>query len=90
MKKTRVLFTYGFERDVAMKVQRASKRREVIEAARLIADMPVLGSTNLPASIVEKYGEGVRKAVVSPFLLIYELKGDEARMIGLMHEREAY
>lgn len=90
MKKAKVVFTHGFERDVAAKVGHASKRKEIVDVAMLVADMPALGSTNVPASVIDKYGDGVRKAVVSPFLIVYELQDGEARMMGLLHEREAY
>jgi len=50
-----------------------------------------MGSTNLPASIVEKYGCDVRKFVVSPFLVLYKLlEDDRVLILGVMHNRAAY
>ncbi len=47
-------------------------RQNVDNMLRTIEQMPGVGSALLPHSIIEEFGAGVRKAVVSPFEIIYE------------------
>lgn len=52
---------------------------------------PRIGSRDVPASIRERFGEGVLKAVVPPFDLIYEYDevADAVTVYGLVHFRQA-
>ena len=49
------------------------------------------GSRNVPASIREEFGDGVRKVVVGPFDLVYTMiEGTETVQIeALVHQRAA-
>lgn len=51
-------------------------RRNIDAMLCAIEEMPGVGSSILPDSIVREFGAGVRRAVVSPFEIIYEY--DEA------------
>ena len=57
-----------------------------------LADFPKLESANLPASIVEKYGPHVRKLIVDPFLVVYEIDttAEVVYILGLIHQRAAW
>lgn len=50
------------------------------------------GSSNVPRSIRQEFGSGVRKVAVNPFDLIYTLYPDTglARIEALVHQRSAW
>lgn len=58
--------------DARNQVRSDRVRSNVDNMIRTIELMPGVGSSILPASIVEEFGAGVRKAVVSPFEIVYE------------------
>ena len=77
--------------DEMVQVETERVRDNILDATELLAAIPEMGSTNLPRSIVEKYGPDVRKLVVSPFLVLYKLLGnDRVLVLGVMHNRAAY
>jgi len=85
-----VLYADSFFDEMAQ-VERKRVRDNIMDATDLLAAIPEMGSTNLPASIVEKYGCDVRKFVVSPFLVLYKLLDDDRVLVlGVMHNRAAY
>ena len=49
------------------------------------------GSRNVPASVRERFGDGVRKVAVSPFDLVYTYypQEDLVRVEALVHQRAA-
>ncbi len=49
----------------------------VDDMLRTIEQMPGVGSSLLPSSIVEEFGSNVLKAVVSPYEIIYEYDDSE-------------
>lgn len=65
--------------------------------ARILANLDNIerfaefGSSNLPASIKARFGEGVRKVAVNPFDLIYTYypKDDLVRIEALIHQKAA-
>ncbi|MBQ9022158.1 MAG: hypothetical protein IJ113_09170 [Eggerthellaceae bacterium] len=66
-------------------------RGAIFDAIDKLIVVPVIGSTNLPQAIIDKYGDEVRKLVVKPFLVIYKVLPDENLLIlGLMYGRAAY
>ena len=69
----------------------ASKQEEILDAISLLPTVPEMGSRRIPTSIREEFGYDVRKLVVSPFLVIYELMEEEGLIFvhGLVHERRA-
>lgn len=50
------------------------------------------GSPNIPESIKEEFGEGVRKVAVNPFDLVYTFYPEEdlCRVEALVHQRAAW
>lgn len=50
------------------------------------------GSPNIPESIKEEFGEGVRKVAVNPFDLVYTFYPEEdlCRIEALVHQRAAW
>lgn len=85
-----VLYAGSFFDEMAQ-VETKRVRDNIMDATDLLAVIPEMGSTNLPASIVEKYGDDVRKLVVSPFLVLYKLLDDDRVLVlGVMHNRAAY
>lgn len=73
-------------------VQLESKRDEILGKTDLLASFPELGSTLLPKSIREKYGNDVRKLVAAPFDIVYEYdsQNDTVHILGLVHQCAAY
>jgi len=85
-----VLYANTFFAEIEQ-VETKRVRDNILDATELLAVIPEMGSTNLPKSIVEKYGPDVRKLVVSPFLVLYKLlPADRVLVLGVMHNRAAY
>ena len=85
-----VLYAASFFDEMAQ-VETQRVRDNILDATELLALIPEMGSTNLPRSIVEKYGSDVRKLVVSPFLVLYKLlDGNRVLVLGVMYGRAAY
>ena len=72
-------------------VELESKQDEIMDAIDLLSTVPEMGSRRLPISIEREFGEGVRKLVVRPFLVVYELMEEEGLVFvhGLVHQRRA-
>lgn len=51
----------------------------------LLADFPELGSTNVRASLTERYGSGVRKIVVSTFVIVYRYENNVVDVLALVY-----
>lgn len=77
--------------DDAASIWSAGVKGHLMEALRAIESFPEIGSTDLPASIREQYGENVRKFAVRPFDLIYEYdcEADTVLVYGLVPFRRA-
>lgn len=66
--------------------------------ARILADLDNIelfgefGSSNIPKSIKEQFGTGVRKLAVNPFDLIYTYypEKDLVRVEALVHQKAAW
>ena len=85
-----VFFTDSFV-DQLSQVSSDRVRNAIFDSIDRLVSVPVLGSTNLPQAIVDKYGTEVRKLVVKPFLVIYkELPDGNLLILGLMYGRTAY
>ena len=85
-----VLYAASFFDEMAQ-VETQRVRDNILDATELLAVIPEMGSTNLPRSIIEKYGSDVRKLVVPPFLVLYKLlDGDRVLVLGVMYGRAAY
>lgn len=72
-------------------VESAAKQDEILHAIELLPTIPEMGSRRFPDSILEEFGQSVRKLVVSPFLVVCEIVEDEDMIFihGLMHQRQA-
>ena len=51
----------------------------------LLADFPELGSTNVRASLVERYGSNIRKIAISTFVLVYRYENDVVDVLALVY-----
>ena len=72
-------------------IRLASKRQELRKRVEMLAELPQMGSSNLPQSIIEQYGSNVKKLVISPFVVVYEinLESNTVDVLGLLHQRAA-
>lgn len=87
---SKVILTEPFLQQM-QQVESARVRDRIFHDIELLPAVPHLGSANLPASIIEKYGHNVRKLPITPFLVIYtELPPDDFLILGLMYGRAAY
>ena len=73
-------------------VRSARVRNGIFDMVDLLKELPDLGSSNLPPSIKEEFGNDVRRLVKDPFLVVYEYNQaqDEVRVLGVIHGRSAY
>ena len=87
----RLIYSDAFIEDM-MAVELAGKRDEIFDRVDLLSDFPDLGSANVPESIRSRFGDCVRKLVVSPFDIVYEHDrvSDSVNLLGLVHQRIAY
>lgn len=76
----------------ASSIELASKRQEVRERISQLAVFPDIGSSALPESIVVRFGPNVRKLVINPFIIIYEVNedADTVDILALVHQRAAW
>lgn len=85
-----IIYTDGFIDDM-VQVRTDKIRDGIFDAIDLLPSVPILGSPDLPDSIMRVYGTDVRRMVVRPFLVVYELVNDgDFLILGLMHERAAF
>ena len=68
-----------------------SVRSHLVNALHAIEAFPEIGSTDVPVSLRERYGESVRKFTIRPFDLVYEYDGeaDTVLVYGLVPFRRA-
>ena len=88
----KLIYSDAFIEDM-LAVELESKRDELLARADLLSDFPDLGSRNIPNSIRIRYGDSVRKLVVSPFDIVYEhdVDADAVFVLGLVrHQRAAF
>ena len=76
----------------AASVRLATKRQELRSRIEQLAEFPEIGLPKLPESVVRQYGDNVRKLVVNPFIVIYEIdeNDDAVNVLGLMRQRAAW
>lgn len=88
---SRMVYTEGFLDDAAA-VWSGQVRDRLGRMLAAIEAFPEIGSRDIPASLRAQYGDGIRKAVVEPFDLIYEYdsKTDSVIVYGLVHFRAAH
>ena len=84
----RLVFSERFADDLAH-ITSAKVEASIMTALDSIEAFADFGSRNIPDSIREKFGDGVRKVVVSPFDLVYTIVGDEVHVETLIHQRAA-
>lgn len=85
---SRMVYTDGFLDDAAA-VWSEQVRDRLVRMLAAIETFPEIGSRNIPLSLRTQYGDGIRKAVVEPFDLIYEYDSETDTVIvyGLVHFR---
>lgn len=83
-----VRITKGFISDLAF-VRSDGVEQKIRSSMQSISAFPKIGSTNVPRSVIAKYGEGIRKTAVKPFDLIYRYEEVEDTVIfeALIHMR---
>ena len=86
----RLVYTEGFVDDVA-RVELPGKRDEIFRYVAMLADFPEAGSPVVAASVADRFGNGVRKLAVRPFLVVYEYRKaeDAVYFLGLVHQKRA-
>ncbi len=84
----RLLYTEQFVSDMAQ-IDLASKREQVLDACDRLASFPLMGTADMPLSLLREYGRGIRKLVVRPFTVVYEYveETDEVHVLGLVYGR---
>lgn len=65
---------------------------DILNIVDLLAVVPSMGSTDVPAAIAAEFGEGVHKIPVGPFdiVTIHHPDQDMVEVAGLVHQRAAW
>ena len=65
---------------------------ELFTILKNIEAFPEIGSSNVPGSVKDEFGQNVRKVVVGPFDLVYEYEksNDMVYVHALVHQRKAF
>ena len=50
-----------------------------------IHEFPAIGSPNVRKSLVDRYGEGLRKMPVSTFVIVYRVTDDAIEILALVY-----
>ena len=81
-KKLRIAdeFTHGLARVYSDRVL-----DHVRNLVSLLPDNPELGSANVRQSLIDRYGEGIRKIPVSNFVIVYRVSGDYVDVLALVY-----
>lgn len=87
----KLVYSDAFVGDMTM-VKLARRRNEIFDRVDLLSDFPELGSANVPESIRLRFGDSVRKLVVSPFDIVYDYdrSSESVRILGPVHQRAAF
>lgn len=84
-----IIYTEGFLNDM-LEVTSPKVEAAIFNAIELLPSIPVLGSQNLPESIIKTYGATVRKMPIKPFDIIYStLDNGDFLIMGLLHQKQA-
>lgn len=85
-----MVYTEGFLDDAA-DVYSPKVKEDLVRVLTAIEAFPNIGSSAVPASVRERFGTGVRKAIVKPFDLVYEYfeEADTVVVYGLIPFRAA-
>ena len=51
----------------------------------LLPENPEIGSANVRQSLIDRYGEGVRKLPVSTFVIVYRISGKFVDVLALVY-----
>lgn len=86
-----VRITRGFEADLDM-VLSEKVLRDILKTVAMLETIPTMGSADVPESIQQTFGDGVRKIPVSPFDIVTrcDMNGDVVDVLGLVHQRAAF
>lgn len=84
----RLEYSNRFANDVAM-ITSQRVEQLIFEMVDHIERFGEFGSRNVPASIIEEFGEGVRKVAANPFDIVYTLNTEQdiARTEALIPQR---
>lgn len=84
------LYTEGFLNDATM-IWSGRIKIKLANALQSIEEFPEIGSSNVPSSVKEEFGQGIRKFVVDKFDIIYEYdsENDVVMFYALIHQRMA-
>lgn len=65
---------------------------ELFTILKNIEAFPEIGSSNVPGSVKDEFGQNVRKVVVGPFDLVYEFaeESDTVYIHALVHQRKVF
>ena len=58
---------------------------QIKKSVELLADFPEIGSVNVRKSLVNRYGSGIRKLVVSTFIIVYRYEDGVVDVLALVY-----
>lgn len=86
-----VRITRGFEADLDI-VLSEKVLRDILKTVVMLETIPSMGSSDVPQSIQESFGDNVHKIPVKPFDIVthYDAEKDVVDVLGLVHQRAAF
>ncbi len=65
--------------------------RDILRTLSVLEVIPSMGSLDVPVSLTQLFGEGIRKIPVNPFDIVtqYDPDSDAVNVLGLVHQRMA-
>lgn len=58
---------------------------EIRKTVALLGDYPEMGSLNVRQSLKQSFGNGIRKVLVSTFVIIYRYEGDTVDVLACVY-----
>lgn len=67
-------------------------KKRLVRVLSMIESFPESGSPNIPTSLIEEFGPGIRKCPLDPYYLIYEYDSelDVVAVYGLVPQRSTH
>jgi len=84
MADTVIRIANSFVEDAAV-VYSEKLLERIQQTLNMLVANPEIGSQNVRKSLIERYGTGIRKLSISPFVLVYRYQDGTVDVLALIH-----